>query len=126
MRMFTLSSDLTHSQTPMQGARPARAFVLALLLAMGWPGAAFAVEANGPWGVYPDCVAPAVPLEMQAWWLQDGEELPRHLHQGVCIPNARTADCSDPRNPVVTEPTSFTSRVITYNNPDEVNWIRWS
>lgn len=126
MHAFMFSSDPTHGECATYGSRRSRFVAVLLLFVLGGPSSSSAIEANGPWGVYPDCVAPAVPLEVQAWWLQEGEDLPRHLHQGVCIPNARTADCSDPGNPVVTRPTTFTSRIIAYNNPDEVNFVRWS
>jgi hypothetical protein len=91
-----------------------------LLLLPAGPGAA-----ASDWGVYPDCVPPAVPLEVQGWWWEAGETFPRHLHLAACVPNARTNDCSDGRNPILEEPHLFTSRVITYNNPDTVEWIRW-
>jgi hypothetical protein len=111
---------------PIPFAPLSSSFALFLALLLASPPAGFAVEANGPWGVYPDCVAPAVPLEVQAWWLNDGEVTPSHLHHAACVPNARTADCSDPSNPVVTKATPFTSRVIAYNYPSRVNIIRWS
>ena len=45
--------------------------------------------ATGPYGVYPDCIAPAVPLEVHSWWQQDTDPVPRHIHIGACLPNAR-------------------------------------
>ena len=93
------------------------------LLGAFLPGAAGL--AAGDWGVYPECSAPAVPLEVQGWWWEDGEEFPRHMHLGACVPNARSEDCSDGGNPILTDPHPFVVRVITYNNPDEVTWVRW-
>lgn len=99
----------------------------ALLGACLWIGSMpMAGWADGSWGEYPDCIAPAIPLEVQGWWWQRGEPFPRHLHHAACIPNARTADCSDGRNPIVDRPQTFSSRIMTYNNPHELNWIRWS
>ena len=37
---------------------------LALLVYL-LPAAALAAEANGPWGTFPNCVAPAVPIESE-------------------------------------------------------------
>jgi hypothetical protein len=76
--------------------------------------------------VGPHCIAPAIPLEAEAWWLERGERVPNHLHLAACVPNARTADCSDPANPRVTRPMPFTSRVTSFNNRGPINWIRWS
>jgi hypothetical protein len=91
-----------------------------------WPRPGGAVDANGPWGVHPHCIAPAIPLEAESWWLERGERVPKHLHLAACVPNARTADCSDPANPRVTRPVPFTSRVTSFNNRGPINWIRWS
>lgn len=100
---------------------------VALAGALLWMGSLPAAgSAQEAWGEYPNCIAPAVPLEVQGWWWQRGEPFPRHLHHAACIPNARTADCSDGRNPIVDRPQPFTSRIVSYNNPHEVNWIRWS
>jgi hypothetical protein len=95
-------------------------------LVLGPPAPGWTVEANGPYGVYPDCIAPAVPLEVHSWWHEAGEEVPRHLHHAACLPAARTADCSDPANPVITRPVTFNSRITAYNNRDPINIIRWS
>ena len=111
-----------HSHASMRAA----ALVLFAAFAAPWIGPPAAARAAGDWGTYPDCIAPAVPLEVQSWWWEDGEEFLRHLHLAACVPNARTDDCSDGQNPIVDQPHSFTSRVITYNNPDEVTWLRWS
>jgi hypothetical protein len=94
------------------------------LLALLLPGAAYAVEANGPWGTFPNCTAPAVPIESETWWIQPGDDVPWHLHQGSCVPNARTVDCSDPANPVVTRDVPFDSVVTVFRYP-HVDWVRY-
>lgn len=94
------------------------------LLALLLPSTAFAVEANGPWGTYPNCIAPAVPIESETWWIEAGDDVPWHLHQGSCVPNARTADCSDPANPVVTRDVPFDSVVTVFRYP-HIDWVRY-
>ena len=95
---------------------------LALLL-FGGASEIAAEDVDAPFGTYPDCVAPAVPLEVQSWWHEDGEEVPRHLHLAACLPNARdeTGDLVS-----LSSDQAFTVRVITWNNPGEMNWVRWA
>jgi len=97
--------------------------ILALLVYL-LPAAAFAAEANGPWGTFPNCIAPAVPIESETWWIEPGDDVPWHLHQGSCVPNARSADCSDPDNPVVTRDVPFDSVVTVFRYP-HVDWVRY-
>jgi hypothetical protein len=54
---------------------------------------------NSRWGIYPNCVAPAMPVEAQTWWTetanpQPGDEIPfgRHIHAAACMPHARDTD----------------------------------
>lgn len=73
------------------------------------------------WGEYPNCIAPAIPLESHDWWLEEGERFPRHLHSGSCVPNARTFDGSLVR---VQQRATVDLRIVAFNNPDEINWSR--
>lgn len=82
-----------------------------------------------PYGVYPNCVAPAVPVETQDWWNELGSPLPgddaslegaRHIHLGACIPNARALNgggvtVSGDQNIVVV--------IQSHNNPGAINYV---
>lgn len=78
-------------------------------------------DLSSPFGVYPDCIAPAVGLETHSWWHENGETSPRHIHIATCMPNARAVD----------DGTTFTGdleavfRVISFNNPGELRWVRY-
>jgi hypothetical protein len=78
---------------------------------------------SGPLGLYPDCIAPAIPLEARSWWWELGEDTPRHLDIGACLPNAR-----DEAGEVlsVAESQPFSVKVRSWNNPGAINWVRWS
>jgi Bacterial Ig-like domain (group 2) len=54
--------------------------------------------AGGIWGIYPNCIAPATPIEMHSWWDEDslGERVP------------------------------FVVRVMSYNNPSTISITRWA
>jgi len=82
-----------------------------------------------PYGVYPDCVPPAIPIESQAWWREDaspidGDGTPlsgfRHVHVGVCAPNARA---NDGGGVVVTGVRDLVAVVLLHNNPGAVEWV---
>jgi hypothetical protein len=103
-----------------------RLLALALLLlggSLGGARQAHAENVDGPFGVYPDCIAPAVPLETHSWWHEDGEEAARHIHIGACLPNARdmTGDLVS-----IDRPQDFTVRVMAFNHPGKFSWVRWS
>ena len=102
----------------MRGAR-----FVAGLVALLVPVGAHAVDVSGPFGVYPDCTAPAIPLEVHSWWWEDGETVARHLHLAACLPNSRdlTGDLVS-----IDAPQDFTVVVTEFNNPSAVNWSRWS
>jgi len=109
---------------PIPFAPLSSSFILALAVLLATPPVGNAVEANGPWGEYPNCIAPAIPLETHSWWLEAGTALPHHLHSGSCVPHARTTNGSQ-AEVRVTEPTEFTLRITTYNyEGNEVNWSR--
>lgn len=53
---------------------------------------------SGQWGIYPNCIPPAMPVEAQTWWIEKenpkpGDEIPfgRHIHGAACMPHARDA-----------------------------------
>lgn len=73
------------------------------------------------WGAYPDCNAPATPIEIHSWWQEPGEQHPRHIHLAACIPNAR-----DTTGQAVSFSgrQAFTSRIMAFNNPGRLNFIR--
>lgn len=73
------------------------------------------------WRTYPNCNAPAIPLESHSWWHQAGEQYPRHVHIAACIPNAR-----DTTGKIVSFSGSqnFTTRVMAFNNPGTITWAR--
>lgn len=85
------------------------------------PGAsATPAPVAGEFGNFPDCVNGAVPMESHAWWHEDGERAPRHLHMAACLPNNREGA------PLVA-PDEFTVNVRTtlYNTPARLEWVRW-
>jgi hypothetical protein len=52
------------------------------------------VSGGNKWGIFPNCIAPAMPVEAQTWWLEKenpkpGDNTSRHIHAAACIPNAR-------------------------------------
>lgn len=72
-----------------------------------------------PYGIYPDCIAPAIGVESQGWWHQPGEEVPRHVHMAACVPNARdmTGELL-----AVSGDLQIVQRVVLFNNPAEFRW----
>lgn len=78
---------------------------------------------SSSWGVYPNCVAPAVPLEVHSWWHQNGEALPRHVHLASCVPNAHA---NNGGGVTFSGKHVFTNRIMTFNSPGVVNGVRWS
>ncbi len=97
--------------------------VVAIVLSLLFFSLSKAADVSGPFGVYPNCIPPAVPLEVHSWWWEDGESVARHVHLAACLPNARdlTGDLVS-----VGSSQEFTVRVIEFNNPSAVNWVRWS
>ncbi|MEQ1760244.1 MAG: hypothetical protein ABL986_18155 [Vicinamibacterales bacterium] len=95
--------------------------IVALLLVAG--GALAGAPVSGPYGEYPNCVAPSVPLEQHGWWQQTGDAVARHIHIAACVPNAR-----DTTGTLVSvsgvQP--FVARVTSFNNPDPITSVRWS
>ncbi|MEK7560420.1 MAG: Ig-like domain-containing protein [Patescibacteria group bacterium] len=83
----------------------------------------------GKWGVYPNCIAPAVGIEVHSWWDEDlnpasFDDAPRHIHMAACMPNAR-----DIQNTIVSKISQkehFVVRVVVYNNPSTVSISRWA
>lgn len=89
----------------------------------------------GSWGVYPNCVYPAVPIEVHSWWDEDdapkvhgdstrytNDDAPRHIHLATCLPNARN-DGSVSLAANTKYP--FVMRVMSFNNPSIINWVRF-
>ncbi len=74
------------------------------------------------YGDYPNCFAPAMPLETHSWWRQPGEIVPQHLHSGTCLPHARdlTGDLV-----AADLPFSFSVRAVLYANPGPIEYVRW-
>ena len=87
------------------------------------------VTLYSPYGIFPNCIAPGVPVESQQWWHEDKERSgfdssnvysgSRHVHLGVCAPNARTLDDSKSFSGVQ----DFVAVVVMYNNPGKISWI---
>lgn len=80
----------------------------------------------GPWGVYPNCIAPAIPLEIHGWWDEDAtpsatDDAPRHLHMSGCFPNAR--DIGNTLVPKLSSPVHFIAVVTSFNNPSSVKLV---
>lgn len=72
-------------------------------------------------GVYPDCNAPAIGLETHSWWHENGEVSPRHVHIATCLPNARAVN-----DGVAFDGTlSTVFRVMAFNMPNEIEWVRY-
>jgi hypothetical protein len=82
-----------------------------------------AADASAPFGNYPDCIAPAIPMEVHSWWGELGDEHPRHLHMATCLPNARDTDGSLVS---VSRAQPFSVRVTSFNNPGRITSARWS
>jgi uncharacterized protein YjdB len=85
--------------------------------------------AGGIWGIYPNCIAPATPIEMHSWWDEDSlpqaiDDVPRHLHTAACMPNVR--DMSSTIVPTIGERVPFVVRVMSYNNPSTISITRWA
>jgi hypothetical protein len=91
------------------------------LCALAWLLAG-AARAESLYGDYPDCVAPALPLETHSWWREPGETVPQHLHSGTCLPHAR-----DLTGELVAadRPFPFSVRAVLYHNPGPISWVRW-
>lgn len=95
------------------------AFAALILVAGGVAGA----PAAAPYGEYPNCLAPAIPLEQHGWWQQAGESIARHIHIAACLPNARD---TTGQLVSVSGVQPFTVRVTLFNNPDPITSVRWS
>ncbi len=87
------------------------------------------VSLYSPYGIYPNCIAPGVPVEAQQWWHEDSKRSgfdsnniysgSRHIHLGVCAPNARSVDDTQAFGGVQ----DFVAVVVMYNNPGKISWI---
>src|SRR5262249_17426287 len=98
-------------------------------LACAGGGSACPPLGTSPYGVYPDCVPPAIPIESQDWWREDAAPIAgdgpslsgfRHVHGGVCAPNARDVDGG---GVVVTGVRDLVAVVLLHNNPGAVEWV---
>ena len=81
-----------------------------------------------PYGVYPNCVAPAVPIESGSWWIESGDPVPHHIHAGTCLPLARNADCSGTQSDLVMpdgEPFTQSTTVFKYDTASPINLVGW-
>lgn len=76
-------------------------------------------QAADDWGFYPDCRAPAIPMEVHSWWKEPSEQFPRHVHTAACLPNARNT-----QGPLVSGGETFWIRSVTYNQPGRVESVR--
>lgn len=76
-----------------------------------------------PFGDYPNCIAPSVPLEQHGWWQESTDATARHIHIGACMPNARDLTGALVS---VTGVQPFVVRIVTFNNPDPITSVRWS
>lgn len=78
---------------------------------------------SSPYGVYPNCIAPAVGFENHSWWHQEGEQQPRHVHLAACLPNARA---NDGGGVTVSGVLPAVVRVMSFNNPGFINIARYA
>lgn len=112
-------SNLVHPRI----RRAALGVVAALLASSGLAPEALAVDATAPFGLYPNCNAPSIPIEMHSWFGEPDEEVPRHMHLAACLPNARdtTGELVS-----VSRPQPFSVRLMAFNNPGAINLVRWA
>ncbi len=96
---------------------------LAAAVALAAGPAAHAADAHAPFGLYPDCIAPAIPIEVHSWFGEPAEAHPRHMHMAACLPNARDMDG---RLVSVSGREPFSVRVTSFNNPGVITSARWS
>jgi PKD repeat protein len=77
---------------------------------------------ESPYGIFPNCIAPAIGIETHSWWHENGEAAPRHVHMGACVPNAR-----DNSGSILTVRgvLPVVQRVVSYNNPGELTMVRY-
>lgn len=96
-------------------------FSMILLAALIAPALAMSADVTGPFGVYPSCIAPSIPIEAQSWWTEPGEDHPRHVHAGACVPSARDLDGT-----LVSVGTTETVQVkiTSHNQPGTINKLR--
>ncbi|MEM7115680.1 MAG: hypothetical protein AAF614_24780 [Chloroflexota bacterium] len=73
-------------------------------------------------GLYPDCIAPAIGIEAQSWWQPTDEAAPRQVKMGTCLPNARSAEGGDV---IVSGELDASVRITAVNNPAIVEWLRY-
>lgn len=78
---------------------------------------------TSPYGVYPNCIAPAVGLETHSWWHETGEHSPRHLHIATCLPNARDTTGTQVK---VSGVLPAVLRIISFNSPGYINQARYA
>lgn len=77
-------------------------------------------SAIADFGLFPNCKAPAIPLETHSWWKQNGESIPRHVHVATCAPNARNLDGG---GVAVNQDVTFDTLVTVFNNSAEMSWV---
>lgn len=76
-------------------------------------------DARAPYGYWPNCLPPGVPLETHGWWHEPGEHMPRHLHYATCLPNARPDG-----SVVVAGDLKIVARITLFNSGGELRWVR--
>ncbi|MDQ3099491.1 MAG: hypothetical protein M3Q44_07135 [bacterium] len=90
-------------------------------------------------GIYPNCVAPATPIESHSWWTEDAgiqsavssgdhnrveeEQLKRsrHIHYGICAPNTRD---TTGQAVSVSGSLDLVARVVTFNHPGRLTYVQ--
>jgi hypothetical protein len=114
-------------------------WMVVLVLAILWCTPVFAaVLENQDWGTFPNCIAPAIPIETESWWDEKASPLPsdnppgipdsqrliskmRHVHIAMCAPNSRTTDGSD--GLIMDGLYDFVAVVTLHNHPGDVNFV---
>ena len=80
------------------------------------------INTSNSFGVYPDCIAPAIGVETHSWWQQPGEHAARHVHLGTCAPNAR--DLTGQLVSYEGDSITLLTRIVAFNNPGRLYRVR--
>lgn len=79
------------------------------------------ISLQNDYGVYPNCIPPAIGVEDHSWWWQPGEQFPRHVHIAACAPNSRD---NNGNYVAVSGDVPLTLRIMSFNNPGKLTWVR--
>lgn len=80
------------------------------------------VMPESQFGIYPNCLAPAIGVEAHSLWQQTEESTPRQIKMGTCLPNARD---NDGGGVIVAGELDAVVRITAVNNPANIEWLRY-